>query len=306
MSRPTPAQLSAGAKFRAALAAEKPLQVVGAINAYVARMAEATGFRALYLSGGGVAANSLGLPDLGISTMDDVLIDIRRITEASTLPLLVDADTGWGGAFNIARTVKSFTKAGAAGMHIEDQVQSKRCGHRPGKEVVPEQEMVDRVKAAVDARTDSTFVIMARSDALASEGLERTIERLVKCVEAGADAIFPEAITELPMYRKVRDAVKVPVLANITEFGKTPLYTREELGGVGVDIVLHCCSAYRAMNLAALKVLEAIRHDGTQKNVVNLMQTRDDLYKFLDYHAYEQKLDDLFLSERSGAEKEKK
>jgi methylisocitrate lyase len=306
MSRPTPAQLSAGAKFRAALAAEKPLQVVGAINAYVARMAEATGFRALYLSGGGVAANSLGLPDLGISTMDDVLIDIRRITEASTLPLLVDADTGWGGAFNIARTVKSFTKAGAAGMHIEDQVQSKRCGHRPGKEVVSAQEMVDRVKAAVDARSDSTFVIMARSDALASEGLERTIERLVKCVEAGADAIFPEAITELPMYRKVREAVKVPVLANITEFGKTPLYTREELGGAGVDIVLHCCSAYRAMNLAALKVFEAIRRDGTQKNVVNVMQTRDDLYKFLDYHAYEKKLDELFLSEKSGAEKEAK
>ena len=306
MSRPTPAQLSAGAKFRAALAAEKPMQVVGAINAYVARMAEATGFRALYLSGGGVAANSLGLPDLGISTMDDVLIDIRRITEASTLPLLVDADTGWGGAFNIARTVKSFTKAGAAGMHIEDQVQSKRCGHRPGKEVVSAQEMIDRVKAAVDARTDSSFVIMARSDALAREGLERTIERLVKCVEAGADAIFPEAITELPMYRKVRDAVKVPVLANITEFGKTPLYTREELGSVGVDIVLHCCSAYRAMNLAALKVYEAIRRDGTQKNVVDVMQTRDDLYKYLDYHAYEQKLDQLFLSERSGADKEKK
>ena len=296
-----PAQLSAGAKFRAAIAAEKPLQVVGAINAYVARMAEATGFRALYLSGGGVAANSLGLPDLGISTMDDVLIDIRRITEASTLPLLVDADTGWGGAFNIARTVKSFIKAGAAGMHIEDQVQSKRCGHRPGKEVVPVEEMVDRVKAAVDARSDPTFVIMARSDALAGEGLERTVERLVKCVEAGADAIFPEAITELPMYRKVRDAVGVPVLANITEFGKTPLYTREELGSVGVDIVLHCCSAYRAMNLAALKVLEAIRRDGTQKNVVDVMQTRDDLYKFLDYHAYERKLDELF-----AAEKEKK
>jgi methylisocitrate lyase len=293
-----PAQLSAGAKFRAAIAAEKPLQVVGAINAYVARMAEATGFRALYLSGGGVAANSLGLPDLGISTMDDVLIDIRRITEASTLPLLVDADTGWGGAFNIARTVKSFTKAGAAGMHIEDQVQSKRCGHRPGKEVVPVEEMVDRVKAAVDARSDPTFVIMARSDALAGEGLERTVERLVKCVEAGADAIFPEAITELPMYRKVRDAVGVPVLANITEFGKTPLYTREELGSVGVDIVLHCCSAYRAMNLAALKVLEAIRRDGTQKNVVDTMQTRDDLYKFLDYHAYERKLDELFAAEK--------
>src|SRR6186997_1324538 len=306
MTASTPAPLSAGAKLRAALAAEKPLQVVGAINAYAARMAEATGFRALYLSGGGVAANSLGLPDLGISTMDDVLIDIRRIAEASTLPLLVDADTGWGGAFNIARTVRSFIKAGAAGLHIEDQVQSKRCGHRPGKEVVSAQEMVDRVKAAVDARTDPAFVIMARSDALASEGLERTIERLVKCVEAGADAIFPEAITELPMYRKVRDAVKVPVLANITEFGKTPLYTREELGGAGVDIVLHCCSAYRAMNLAALRVLEAIRRDGTQKNVVDVMQTRDDLYKFLDYHAYETKLDELFAAEkRSGAEKEK-
>jgi methylisocitrate lyase len=301
MSKIPRAQLSAGAQFRAALAAEKPLQVVGAINAYTARMAEATGFRALYLSGGGVAANSLGLPDLGISTMDDVLIDIRRITEASALPLLVDADTGWGGAFNIARTVKSFTKAGAAGMHIEDQVQSKRCGHRPGKEVVPPQEMVDRVKAAVDARTDDNFVIMARSDAFASEGLERTIDRLVKCVEAGADAIFPEAMTDLPMYRKVRDAVRVPVLANITEFGKTPLYTREELGSVGVDIVLHCCSAYRAMNLAALKVYEAIRRDGTQKNVIDTMQTRDDLYKFLGYHAYEQKLDSLF-----AAEKEKK
>src|SRR6187401_420047 len=301
MTASTPAPLTAGAKLRAALAAEKPLQVVGAINAYAARMAEATGLRALYLSGGGVAANSLGLPDLGISTMDDVLIDIRRISDVTTLPLLVDADTGWGGAFNIARTVRSFIRAGAAGMHIEDQVQSKRCGHRPGKEVVPAQEMVDRVKAAVDARTDSTFVIMARSDALASEGLERTIERLVKCVEAGADAIFPEAITELPMYRQVRDAVGVPVLANITEFGKTPLYTRDELGSVGVDIVLHCCSAYRAMNLAALKVYQAIRRDGTQKNVVADMQTRDDLYKFLDYHAYEQKLDSLF-----AAEKEKK
>ena len=290
--------LSAGAKLRAAIEVEQPLQLVGAINAYAARMAEATGFRALYLSGGGVAANSLGLPDLGISTMDDVLIDVRRITEVSTLPLLVDADTGWGGAFNIARTVKSFIKAGAAGLHIEDQVQSKRCGHRPGKEVVPAQEMVDRVKAAVDARQDASFVIMARSDALASEGLERTIERLVKCVEAGADAIFPEAITDLPMYRKVRDAVRVPMLANITEFGKTPLYTREELGAVGVDIVLHCCSAYRAMNQAALKVYQAIRRDGTQKNVIADMQTRDDLYKFLDYHAYEQKLDELFQSEK--------
>jgi methylisocitrate lyase len=292
------APVSAGAKLRAAIAAEKPLQVVGAINAYAARMAEATGFRALYLSGGGVAANSLGLPDLGISTMDDVLIDIRRITEASSLPLLVDADTGWGGAFNIARTVRSFIKAGAAGMHIEDQVQTKRCGHRPGKEVVPRDEMVDRVKAAVDARTDAGFVIMARSDAFASHGLDEMIDRLRACVAAGADAVFPEAITDLAMYRKVRDAVKVPVLANITEFGKTPLYTREQLGGAGVDIVLHCCSAYRAMNLAALKVYQAIRRDGTQKNVVADMQTRDDLYKFLDYHAYEQKLDSLFASEK--------
>ena len=306
MNTPSRAPESAGARLRAAIAAEKPLQVVGCINAYVARMAEATGFRAIYLSGGGVAANSLGLPDLGISTMDDVLIDIRRITDASSLPLLVDADTGWGGAFNIARTVKSFIKAGAAGMHIEDQVQSKRCGHRPGKEVVPVQEMVDRVKAAVDARQDASFVIMARSDALAGEGLEPTIERLVKCVEAGADAIFPEAITELPMYTQVREAVRVPVLANITEFGKTPLYTREELASAGVDIALHCCSAYRAMNLAALKVFESIRRDGTQKNVIDSMQTRDELYKFLDYHAYERKLDELFLSERSGAEKEKK
>ncbi len=292
------APASAGAKLRAAIEAERPLQVVGAINAYAARLAEATGFRALYLSGGGVAANSLGLPDLGISTMDDVLIDIRRITEASSLPLLVDADTGWGGAFNIARTVRSFIKAGAAGLHIEDQVQSKRCGHRPGKEVVPRNEMVDRVKSAGDARTDPAFVIMARSDALQSHGLDEMIERLAACVAAGADAVFPEAITDLSMYRKVRDAVKVPVLANITEFGKTPLYTREELGGVGVDIVLHCCSAYRAMNLAALKVYEAIRKDGTQKNVVSAMQTRDDLYKYLDYHAYEKKLDELFAAEK--------
>lgn len=294
----SPAALPAGARLRAAIAAEKPLQVVGAINAYAARMAEATGFRALYLSGGGVAANSLGLPDLGISTMDDVLIDIRRITEASSLPLLVDADTGWGGAFNIARTVRSFIKAGAAGLHIEDQVQSKRCGHRPGKEVVPREEMVDRVKAAVDARTDASFVIMARSDALQGMGLDEMLGRLVACVAAGADAVFPEAITDLAMYSKVKDAVKVPVLANITEFGKTPLYTRDELGGAGVDIVLHCCSAYRAMNLAALKVYEAIRRDGTQKNVVADMQTRDDLYKYLDYHSYEKKLDELFASEK--------
>src|SRR5688500_13247448 len=298
MNDSTAAPLTAGAKLRAAIAAEMPLQVVGAINAYAARLAEATGFRALYLSGGGVAANSLGLPDLGISTMDDVLIDIRRITDASALPLLVDADTGWGGAFNIARTVRSFIKAGAAGMHIEDQVQAKRCGHRPGKEVVGKDEMVDRIKACVDARTDDGFIIMARSDALASRGLDEMIERLVACVAAGADAVFPEAITDLAMYRKVREAVRVPVLANITEFGKTPLYTREELGPAGVDIVLHCCSAYRAMNLAALKVYQAIRRDGTQKNVLGDMQTRDELYKYLDYHAYERKLDDLFSAEK--------
>ena len=285
---------SAGAKFRAALMAERPLQVVGAINAYTARMAAAVGFRALYLSGGGVAANSLGMPDLGISTMDDVLTDIRRITDVCALPLLVDADTGWGGAFNIARTVRSFVKFGAAGMHIEDQVQAKRCGHRPGKEIVSQQEMVDRVKSAVDARTDPDFVIMARTDALAVEGIDKAIERAVACVEAGADMIFPEAITELPMYQRFKDAVKVPILANITEFGQTPLYTRDELATVGVDIVLHCCSAYRSMNAAALATYEGIRRDGTQKNVLNLMQTRADLYKYLDYHAYEAKLDDLF------------
>jgi methylisocitrate lyase len=285
---------SAGALLRAALAAERPLQVVGAINAFTARMAAACGFKALYLSGGGVAANSLGMPDLGISTMDDVLIDIRRITDACPLPLLVDADTGWGGAFNIARTVRSFIKAGAAGLHIEDQVQSKRCGHRPGKEIVSRQEMVDRIKSAVDGRTDSSFVIMARTDALAVEGIEAAIARAVACVEAGADMIFPEAMTDLGMYRRFKDAVKVPILANITEFGHTPLYTRDELAGVGVDIVLHCCSAYRSMNAAALATYQAIRRDGTQKNVLDLMQTRADLYKYLDYHAYEAKLDELF------------
>ena len=285
---------SAGSLFRDALAAERPLQVVGAINAFTARMAAACGFKAIYLSGGGVAANSLGMPDLGISTMDDVLTDIRRITDVCPLPLLVDADTGWGGAFNIARTVRSFVKFGAAGMHIEDQVQTKRCGHRPGKEIVSKQEMVDRVKSAVDARTDDKFVIMARTDALAVEGLDKAIERAVACVEAGADMIFPEAMTDLPMYRKFKDAVKVPILANITEFGHTPLYTRNELATVGVDIVLHCCSAYRSMNAAALATYEAIRRDGTQKNVLNLMQTRADLYKYLDYNSYEAKLDQLF------------
>lgn len=286
--------VSPGARLRSAVDTERPLQVVGAINAYAARMAAACGFRALYLSGGGVAANSLGIPDLGISSMDDVLIDVRRITDACELPLLVDADTGWGGAFNIARTVRSFIKFGAAGLHIEDQVQAKRCGHRPGKEIVSKQEMVDRVKAAVDARTDPSFVIMARTDALAVEGMDRTIERAVACVEAGADMIFPEAMTELVMYRRFKDAVKVPILANITEFGHTPLYTRDELGGVGVDIVLHCCSAYRAMNAAALGVYEAIRRDGTQKHVLDRMQTRADLYRYLDYHAYETRLDRLF------------
>jgi methylisocitrate lyase len=285
---------SPGARFRAAVAAERPLQVVGAINAFTARMAAACGFKALYLSGGGVAANSLGVPDLGISTMDDVLIDIRRITDACALPLLVDADTGWGGAFNIARTVKSFGKFGAAGLHIEDQVQSKRCGHRPGKEVVSKEEMVDRIKAAVDARSDPEFIIMARTDALAVEGIDKAIERAIACVAAGADMIFPEAITELAMYRKFKDAVKVPILANITEFGQTPLYTRDELKTVGVDIVLHCCSAYRAMNAAALNTYQAIRRDGTQKNVLATMQTRADLYKYLDYYAYEAKLDELF------------
>jgi len=289
----TPAP-SPGARLRAALRSERPLQAVGAITAYTARMAAAVGFKALYLSGGGVAANSLGVPDLGVSTMDDVLTDIRRITDACDLPLLVDADTGWGGAFNIARTVKSFIKFGAAGLHIEDQVQAKRCGHRPGKEIVSKQEMVDRVKSAVDARTDPGFVIMARTDALAVEGIDAAIERAIACVEAGADMIFPEAMTELPMYRRFKDAVKVPILANITEFGQTPLFTREELGSVGVDIVLYCCSAYRAMNAAALGVYEAIRRDGTQRNVVDRMQTRADLYKYLDYHAYEAKLDELF------------
>ena len=288
--------LSAGARFRAALADERPLQLVGTVNAYVARMAAATGFRAIYISGGGLAANSLGVPDLAISTMDDVLVDIRRITDACALPLLVDADTGWGGAFNIARTVRSFAKAGAAGLHIEDQVQAKRCGHRPGKEIVSLAEMVDRVKAAVDARTDRDFVIMARTDALASEGLERAIERAVACVEAGADMIFPEAISELAQYQRFRQAVGVPILANITEFGKTPLFGREELAAAGVDIVLYCCAAYRAMNAAALATLTAIRRDGTQRHMIEHMQTRADLYKYLDYDAFEQHLDRLFAA----------
>jgi methylisocitrate lyase len=290
----TPIHDTPGARFRAVLAAEKPLQVVGAINAYAARLAQAAGFRAIYLSGGGVAANSLGVPDLGISTMEDVLTDVRRITGACPLPLLVDIDTGWGGAFNIARTIRQMIKAGAAAVHIEDQVSAKRCGHRPGKELVPAEEMADRIKAAVDARTDREFVIMARTDALASEGLARAIERAQAYVAAGADMIFAEAVTELGQYKQFREAVGVPILANITEFGKTPLFTREELAAAGVDIILYCCAAYRAMNAAALKVYEAIRAEGTQKSVLPLMQTRDELYKYLDYHAYEQKLDELF------------
>ena len=285
---------SPGERFRTAVAEEKPLQVAGAINAYTARMAEATGFRALYLSGGGVAANSLGMPDLGISTMEDVLTDVRRITDVTTLPLLVDIDTGWGGAFNIARTIRSMIKAGAAAVHLEDQVGAKRCGHRPGKELVPAEEMVDRIKAAVDARTDDAFVIMARTDALAGEGLQAAIERARAYVAAGADMIFAEAVTELGQYTEFRKAVGVPILANITEFGQTPLWTRDELAAAGVDIILYCCAAYRAMNAAALKVYEAIRSEGTQKQVIPMMQTRADLYKYLDYHAYEQKLDDLF------------
>jgi methylisocitrate lyase len=287
-------RLSAGERFRAAVRDEKPLQVVGAINAYAARMAEATGFKALYLSGGGVAANSLGMPDLGISTLDDVLTDVRRITDASGLPLLVDIDTGWGGAFNIARTIRSMEKAGAAAVHIEDQVGQKRCGHRPGKELVAAGEMVDRIKAAVDARVDEQFVIMARTDALANEGLAAAIERAQGYVAAGADMIFAEAVTELGRYTEFRRALCVPILANITEFGQTPLFTREELRDAGVDIVLYCCAAYRAMNAAALKVYEAIRAEGTQKSVVPLMQTRAELYKYLDYYGYEKKLDELF------------
>ena len=290
--------LTPGRRFRLAIEQEKPLQVVGAINAYVARMAEASGFKALYLSGGGVAANSLGLPDLGISTMEDVLIDARRITDATSLPLLADIDTGWGGAFNIARTIRSMIKAGVAAVHMEDQVGAKRCGHRPGKEVVALEEMVDRIKAAIDARTDPDFVLMARTDALAGEGVERAIERCQAYVAAGADMIFAEAVPDLPTYRRFKQAVGVPILANITEFGQTPLYSKEELAGTGVDIVLYCCSAYRAMNSAALRVYQAIRTEGTQKNVVPLMQTRAELYQYLGYHEFEQKLDELFAKSK--------
>jgi methylisocitrate lyase len=292
--------MTPGAAFRAALAAESPLQVPGAICAYHAILAEKSGFRAIYLSGGGVAAGSLGLPDLGISNLDDVLVDVRRITDASRLPLLVDVDTGFGAsAFNIARTVRALEKAGAAAMHIEDQVGAKRCGHRPGKAIVAQDEMVDRIKAAVDARADASFGIMARTDALAVEGLQAAIDRACACVEAGADMIFPEAMTDLAMYRRFVDAVKVPVLANITEFGATPLYTLDELRGAGVAIALYPLSAFRAMNQAALDVYRHLRTDGTQKAVVGTMQTREALYDFLGYHAYERKLDELFAAKAS-------
>jgi len=278
--------MTAGEKFRQAVAEEKPLQVVGTINAYHALMAKRAGYRAIYLSGGGVAAGSLGMPDLGISNLDDVLTDIRRITDVCDLPLLVDVDTGFGAsAFNVARTTRSLIKFGAAAMHIEDQVGAKRCGHRPGKELVAPDEMADRIKSAVDARTDPGFVIMARTDALASEGLEKSIERSVRYVEAGADMIFPEAITDLPMYKKFADAVKVPVLANITEFGKSPMFTVEELRSANVALVLYPLSAFRAMNKAALKVYEGLRKTGSQKSLLGEMQTREELYDIINYHS---------------------
>ncbi|RXZ33325.1 methylisocitrate lyase [Oxalobacteraceae bacterium CAVE-383] len=290
---------SAGALFRQAVAAESPLQVIGAINANHALLAKRAGFRAIYLSGGGVAAGSLGLPDLGISNLDDVLTDVRRITDVCDLPLLVDADTGFGAsAFNVARTVKAMIKFGAAGMHIEDQVGAKRCGHRPNKEIVSRQEMVDRIKAAVDARTDEQFVIMARTDALAVEGLEAALERAAACVEAGADMIFPEAVTELDMYRRFAAAAKAPVLANITEFGATPLFTVDELREAEVGLALYPLSAFRAMNKAAENVYQAIRRDGTQKNVIDTMQTRIELYDRIDYERFEQRLDALFAQQK--------
>jgi methylisocitrate lyase len=292
--------MSAGKRFREALVQEKPLQIVGTINAYHALMAKRTGYRAIYLSGGGVAAGSLGMPDLGISNLDDVLTDIRRITDVCDLPLLVDVDTGFGAsAFNVARTTRSLIKAGAAAMHMEDQVGAKRCGHRPGKELVPAAEMADRIKAAVDARSDPGFVVMARTDALANEGLEAAVARAISYVEAGADMIFPEAITDLPMYRKFADAVKVPILANITEFGKSPLFTVEELRAANVAMILYPLTAFRAMNKAALRVYENLRQTGSQKSSIGEMQTREELYEILNYHSYEKKLDELFARGRS-------
>lgn len=291
--------LTAGQKFRAAITANQPLQIVGTINAYTAMMAERTGHQALYLSGAGVANASFGLPDLGMTSLNDVCEDIRRITAATAVPLLVDADTGWGGAFNIARTVKEMTRAGAAGFHIEDQVAQKRCGHRPNKEIVSLDEMVDRVKASVDARTDESFFIMARTDALAQQGLEAAIERAIACQNAGADAIFAEAVHTLEQYKAFTSALKVPVLANITEFGQTPLYNKAELASVGVAMVLYPLSAFRAMNKAALNVYQSILENGDQKAVVDSMQTRAELYDFLNYHSFEQKLDQLFTSKKS-------
>ena len=289
---------SAGARFRQALREESPLQVMGTVNAYAAMMAKQVGYRAIYLSGAGVANYSYGLPDLGITSLEDVLIDVRRITAAVDTPLLVDIDTGWGGVFNISRTIKEMIKAGAAAVHIEDQVALKRCGHRPNKEIVAIDEMVDRVKAAADAKTDSEFVVMARTDSLQKEGLNGVIDRISAYVEAGADAIFAEAMTDITMYRKVCDAVNVPVLANITEFGDTPYYTREELGEQGIAMVLYPLSATRAMQKAALAVFEAVRKEGTQVNVLDLMQKRKELYEFLNYHSYEDKIDQLFAGKK--------
>ncbi|MEP3350953.1 MAG: methylisocitrate lyase [Marinomonas sp.] len=291
---------SAGARFRQAVTTQSPLQVVGAVNAYCAMMAEQTGHHALYLSGGGVANASYGLPDLGMTDLHDVLEDVRRITSASQLPLLVDIDTGFGGAFNIARTIQQMEKAGAAAVHIEDQVQQKRCGHRPNKAIVSQSEMVDRIKACVDARVDDNFVIMARTDALAVEGMESAIERAIACVEAGADMIFPEAMITLEQYQEFVAAVNVPVLANITEFGATPLFSKEELASVGVDLVLYPLSAFRAMNKAALNVYQHLLNDGHQRDVVDTMQTRNELYEFLSYHEYEEKLDALFAEQKGS------
>lgn len=288
-----------GLRFRDALKTESPLQVVGAINANHALLAKRAGYRAIYLSGGGVAAGSLGMPDLGINNLDDVLVDIRRITDVCDVPLMVDIDTGFGpSAFNIARTVKSLIKFGAAACHIEDQVGAKRCGHRPGKEIVSAQEMVDRIRAAADAKTDPGFFLIARTDAIAVDGVDAAIERSIACVEAGADGIFAEAAYDLPTYRRFVDAVKVPVLANITEFGKTPLFSRDELKTAGVAMVLYPLSAFRAMNKAAENVYTAIRRDGHQRNVVDTMQTREELYERIGYHAYEQHLDALFASRK--------
>ena len=290
---------SPGAAFRAALKAESPLQVIGAINANHALLAKRAGYRAIYLSGGGVAAGSLGMPDLGINNLDDVLVDVRRITDVCDLPLMVDIDTGFGpSAFNIARTVKSLIKFGAAACHIEDQVGAKRCGHRPGKEIVSTDEMADRVKAAADAKTDKDFFLIARTDAIAVQGVDAAIERAIACVEAGADGIFAEAAYDLPTYRRFVDAVKVPVLANITEFGQTPLFSVDELKSAGVGMVLYPLSAFRAMNKAAENVYEAIRRDGHQRNVVDTMQTREELYERIGYHAYEQHLDALFAAKK--------